>query len=396
MSVAARNFEGWIRSSFRQMNTELEELYFAQGDRANVDGVGDAIKTTLADEGLALVRPLVAEGNTNEGFERTFETLGNLGLLFASLRRHELTNPARENKSPFDEASALGMHIAASLGVVPRFANVHLNHHNRAVDGLPKSFTTLEAEKVFNDYNTFSILCYQKAGDALSRIPALGISNPAAALLLTDARLALDEVFKYSELLFRKLDPDRFFYNVRPYFKPYRVGRTEYRGANAGDFSAINEIDLLLGLCRGNDPYYSQLLVDKMLYMTPEDQGRLRMALTHRPLLDEFVEAVPSSAKKDWFKTNAALFVEVCAAHGRAAAQHHDKLVDTFIVKKTRELEQRHMAQITASGPPLPVLVYALEKLRDLRMAAPGREFETAHDKLNALKQALDRKREGR
>ena len=389
MSAAAKNFEVWIRSSFRQMNTELEELYFAQEDRANVDGVGDGIKATLADEGLALVRPLVAEGNTNEGFERTFETLGNLGLLFASLRRHELTNPARENKSPFDDASALGMHIAASLGVVPRFANVHLNHHNRAVDGLPKSFTTLADEKIFNDYNTFSILCYQRAGDALARIPALGISNPATALLLTDARAALDDVLKYNELLFQHLNPDRFFYNVRPYFKPYRVGRTEYRGANAGDFSAINEIDLLLGLCRGNDPYYSQLLVDKMLYMTPEDQGRLRMSLTHRPLLDEFVEAIPTSSKKAWFKANAALFVDVCTAHGRAAAQHHDKLVETFIVNKTRELEQRHMAQITASGPPLPVLVKALEKLRDLRMATPHQEFETAHDKLGALRQAL-------
>ncbi|MBX7198528.1 MAG: DUF1864 family protein [Rhodospirillaceae bacterium] len=391
MSAATDSFEAWIRSAFRQMNTELENLYFAQADRANVDGVGDPIKKALTDEGLALIRPLVAEGNTNEGFERTFGTLGNLGMFFAALRRHELTNPAREHKSPFDDASALGMHIGASLGVVPRFANVHLNHHNRAVDGLPKSFTTLVDEKIFNDYNTFSILCYQRAGDALARIPALGISNPAAALLLADARAALDEVFKYNELLFQKLNPDRFFYCVRPYFKPYRVGRQEYRGANAGDFSAINEIDLLLGLCRGNDPYYSQLLVDKMLYLTPEDQARLRGCLTHRPLLSEFVDAIAASAKQDWFKTNAPLFLDVCAAHGRAAAQHHDRLVNTFIVRKTLELEQRHMAQITASGPPLPVLIKALEKLRDLRLAAPSQEFETAHGEIARLKEALGR-----
>lgn len=389
MSIVTDSFEAWIRSAFREMNTELENLYFAQPDRANVDGVGDPIKKSLADEGLALIRPLVAEGNTNEGFERTFGTLGNLGLFFAALRRHELTNPAREQKSPFDDASALGMHIAASLGVVPRFANVHLNHHNRAVDGVPKSFTTLADERTFNDYNTFSILCYQRAGDALARIPALGISNPAAALLLADARAALDDVFKYNELLFQKLDPDRFFYCVRPYFKPYRVGRQEYRGANAGDFAAINEIDLLLGLCRGNDPYYSQLLVDKMLYLTPEDQARLRACLTHRPLLSEFTDAIATSAKQDWFKTNATLFLDVCAAHGRAAAQHHDKLVDTFIVRKTIELEQRHMAQITASGPPLPLLIKALEKLRDLRLAAPSQEFETAHGEIAKLKAAL-------
>lgn len=391
MSTASEKFDAWIRSSFRQINTELEELYFAQDDRANVDGVGGALKKALADEGSALIHPLAIEGNTNETFERTFGTLGNLGMFFAALRRHELTNPAREHKSPFDEASALGMHIAASLGVVPRFASVHLNHHNRAVDGQPKSFTSLKDEKVFNDYNTFSILCYQRAGDALSRIPALGVSNPATTLLLGDARAALDDVFKYNEILFEKLDSDRFFYCVRPYFKPYRVGRQEYRGANAGDFSAINEIDLSLGLCRGNDPYYSQLLVDKMLYMTPEDQARLRTSLATRPLLDEFIDASEACAGRDWFKTNASLFLDVCAAHGKAAAQHHDKLVNTFIVKMTKELEQRHMAQITASGPPLPVLIKALEKLRDLRAAAPSNEFETAHAKLAQLRGALGR-----
>ena len=65
---------------------------------------------------------------------------------------------------------------------------------------------------------------------------------------------------------------------MRPYYKPYRVGRQEYRGANAGDFSGINEIDLLLGLCRANDPYYAQLLMDKMLFLLPADQARLATA----------------------------------------------------------------------------------------------------------------------
>ena len=38
----------------------------------------------------------------------------------------------------------------------------------------------------------------------------------------------------------------------------------------------INVIDLLLGVCRADDAYYSQLLVDKFLFMTPEDQLVLR------------------------------------------------------------------------------------------------------------------------
>ena len=36
----------------------------------------------------------------------------------------------------------------------------------------------------------------------------------------------------FNDVLFEKLGVDRFFYSVRPYYKPYRVGRHEYRGAN--------------------------------------------------------------------------------------------------------------------------------------------------------------------
>ena len=89
------------------------------------------------------------------------------------------------------------------------------------------------------------------------RIAPLGVSHPVAETLFDDATSALEDVATFNEILFTRLDVDRFFFSVRPYYKPYRVGRSEYSGANAGDFSGINEIDLLLGLCRGNDPYYS-------------------------------------------------------------------------------------------------------------------------------------------
>ena len=89
------------------------------------------------------MRALHAEGNTDEGFDRAFDLLGNLGLYMASLRRHELTNPAREQRSPHEEATALGLHIGASVGMVPRFATGHLATHNAARDGRQKSFTSL-------------------------------------------------------------------------------------------------------------------------------------------------------------------------------------------------------------------------------------------------------------
>lgn len=389
MSRNVEKFDGWIRSRFVDLNTELEELYFVQKDRANVDRVGDDLKKAIFDDGEKFISALRDEGNTDEGFDRAFDVLGDLGLWLAALRRHEMTNPAREEKSPFHEASALGMHIGASIGVVPRFATSHLSTHNAAVNGRPKCFTSLKDEKLFLDYNTRGIFAYKRAADALMRIVPLGVSHPVAHTLFEDARRALDDVSKWNEVLFSGLDADRFFFSVRPYYKPYRVGRQEYRGANAGDFSGINEIDLLTGLCRANDPYYSQLLVDKMMFMRPEDQASLRDCMRRRNFLDYFLEMAPAAKGEPWFRENAAAFLRVLDAHGKTAAQHHDMLVARFIEKPSVALDAAKLSQVTASGPPLPVLLRSLAILRDLRLAAPRTDIATRCDDVLRLKAVL-------
>ena len=389
MSANVEAFDAWIRSTFVELNTELEELYFAREDRANVEGVGDDLKQRILEEGRVFVRALAEEGNTDEGFDQAFDVLGDLGLYMASLRRHELTNPAREQRSPHEEATALGLHIGASVGVVPRFATSHLATHNLARDGRQKSFTSLPDEILFLDYNTRGILAYKRAADALSRVAPLGISHAVSETLFDDARAALEAVGRFNDVLFAELDVDRFFYSVRPYYKPYRVGRQEYRGANAGDFSGINEIDLLLGLCRGNDPYYAQLLVEKMLFMRPEDQESLRDCLRRASFLDQFLDALDSDGDKAWFGRNATAFMRVCEQHGRTAAQHHDQLVARFIEQPSSQLDESRLGQITASGPPLPVLLASLEVLRDLRLAAPRDDIPSRHSDIERLRAAI-------
>ena len=389
MSRASDAFDHWIRSGFVEMNTELEELYFASDDPADVEGVGEAIKKKLIAEGRALVAPLVEEGNTDQRFDAAFEVLGGLGLFMGALRRHELTNPDRETESPFEDCSALGMHIAASLGVAPRFATAHLTTHNRAVNGVQRSFTSLKDERLFIDYNVLGILGYKRAGVALMRIPPMGISAPATAYLLEEAKAALEQVTHHNKALFDHLDVARFFFCVRPYYKPYRVGRDVYRGANAGDFAEINQIDLLLGLCRGNDPHYAQILEEKILYMMPEDQRGLRQCLSLRPLLDSFLEAAQTQSGAPWFRKNGKLFLEVCEAHGRTSAQHHNMLFRKFIEAPSGKIESRHLKQITASGPALDALERSLGRLRDLRIAAPREDIATAYPLLEKLRAAL-------
>jgi Domain of unknown function (DUF1864) len=379
-------FDRWIRSSFVELNTELENLYFAREDRSQVEGCGESLKAALRDEGHLHVVALLAEGNTGDGFDSAFGVLGNVGMYLGALRRHELTNPMREERSPFVEASSLALHVGSSLGMAPRFATAHLATHNKAAAGVRKSFTSLPDEFLFIDENTRGILSLQKVAEALTKITHLGVSSPVADVMFDTARDALQDVIRFNARLFEQLDVGRFFYSVRPYYKPYRVGRQEYRGANAGDFSGINEIDLLLGLCRANNPYYAQLLVDKMLFMLPGDQARLRDCMMRTSLLDELLALAPEHSTAAWFQHNARAFLGVCDLFGQTATQHHDTLVRRFIEEPARDIETRHLAGITASGPPLSVLLRALEMLRDLRTAANRQDIPTRHGDLAKLR----------
>lgn len=388
MTDTADAFDAWIRSDFVTLNTALEERYFASTDRAAVTGVGEELKAELLAAGNSHVRALLAEGNTDEGFDAGFNLLGNVGLFMAACARHAATDPqAKDGGMP--EASALALQLGASLGVTPRFATSHLTTHNQAIDGRYKCFTTLRDEHLFTDYNTRGILGYKRAADALLRCLPLGVTHPVTADLLQAALEALAGVAAANAELFEQLDVARFFYCVRPYFKPHRVGQHVYRGANAGDFAGINVIDLLLGLCRADHAYYAQLLVDKFLFMMPEDQAILRDCMRRRSLLDAFLKLSPQSIAAPTCQRNLRLFLAVCEQHGKTAAQHHDQLVQRFIAEPAETVAPQHHETLTASGPPLPVLMRALERLRDLRMAAPREDIPSRHADLARLRDAL-------
>jgi hypothetical protein len=360
----AQKLDDWIRTSFCEINTSLEELYFTLPNPAQVSGVGDEMKRQLCQEGQDLISRLVAEGNTDEGFEAGFNLLGNVGFYLAACRRHEIDAGIAGPAAQLRAASSLALQLGATLGVTPRFATSHLTTHNQALNGRYKTFTSLEDEYTFIDYNTRGILAYKRAADALLRILPLGVSHPVTADLLQVAKQALEEVVASNQNLFQKLDTRRFFYNVRPYYKPHPVGFNIYRGANAGDFAGINVIDLLLGLCQANQASYAQLLVDKFLYMMPEDQLMLRDCMRRPNLMDGFLAALPEAQASAWFQKNAALFLAVCQAHGESARQHHDQLVARYISQPAETLPPENHTDLTASGPPLPVLLAALARTR--------------------------------
>jgi hypothetical protein len=129
--------------------------------------------------------------------------------------------------------------------------------------------------------------------------------------------------------------------------------------------------------------------MDKMLFMLPSDQVRLRDCMTRRSLLDELLALREEHAAADWFQKNAHAFLQVCDLFGKTAAQHHDGLVKRFIELPAAKLNEDHLQGVTASGPPLQVLLRSLELLRDLRTAADRSDLETRHSDIAALRSAV-------
>jgi len=142
-------------------------------------------------------------------------------------------------------------------------------------------------------------------------------------------------------------------------------------------------------VCRADDPYYSQLLVDKFLFMRPEDQLVLRDCMRRQSLLDGFLEQLEQNSGQPWFQKNAAMFLEVCTAHGKTALQHHEQLVSKFVEQPAIDAGTMDQAGLTASGPPLPVLLKALRKLCDLRTAAERDDIPSRYREFQRLRGSL-------
>jgi hypothetical protein len=83
------------------------------------------------------------------------------------------------------------------------------------------------------------------------------------------------------------------------------------------------------------------------------------------------------------------MFLEVCEAHGQTAIQHHEKLVSKFIENPAVAAGTQDKAGLTASGPPLLVLLKALKKLCDLRAATDRDDIPSRYGDLQTLRNSL-------
>jgi hypothetical protein len=357
-SSSTARLDAWLRTAFVEHNTALEEAYFAAGAEFLDDPALEPHKRAVLEEGA------LHAGAIDALPERTadrYELLGMVGYVLGACRRHETGDAER-----LAPVWAVAQRLADGLGVAPRYVFGHQALFNTARGDRFRTFTALPDEARFIELNGLGVLAYGNAAAALRQIPAMGVSNPIAGYLLDVARVALEEVLAFNQRLAREVSIDRFFRNIRPYFKPYRVGATIHRGANAGDFSAINEIDVLLGLCDAADPFYASIVAEKIPFVPPEQQAPLRELGAAGTLLARF-EAEAAAGVTPQLRDNAERFLAVCRAHGAAYAFHHHALVKPFLERPAAALPPERLAGLSASGPPLEEVVAMLARLRELR-----------------------------
>lgn len=360
--------DGWLRGEFIRINTELEEAYFAE----RVDVISgrpglDSIKLALLRQGGALMERLASMPALPEDSRACYRLLGMVGHYLGACQRHEAG--LSDTEGGRQAAWGISLRIGSSLGVVPRYVFAHQALFNDAIAGRYRTFTSLADEEVFIRFNALGVLAYRRAANALRGIAEMGISNPVAAYLFDDAEAALRDVLRFNQELSKQLNVDRFYFNIRPYFKSYRVGHVDYRGANAGDFAAINEIDVILGLCRTDDFFYQSIVHEKYGHVPPDDQQALRTLDRRTSLLQSFCRELDSHGATPEWRANTARFLDVCKTHGSAYAYHHQRLVKPYLETPAKAAGTAHTSGVTSSAPPLDEVIAMLQRLLDLRTA---------------------------
>ncbi len=162
MNASATRLDAWLRTTFVERNTALEEAYFAAGVDFLDDPALDADKRVILDEGAALAGSV--DSFPDRATER-YELLGMVGFVLGACRRHET-----EDVAVLAPVGEVAKRLGESLGVAPRYVFSHQTFFNTAHGGRFRTFTALPEEATFVELNALGVLASSDRPPARRRI----------------------------------------------------------------------------------------------------------------------------------------------------------------------------------------------------------------------------------
>ena len=348
-------FAVWIRQNLWKLNRELTAARVAEDS----DEMG-RIEEKLVSEGMHFVEKINGQPTIYDE-QSAFPLLGDVGTFAASCARHNV-KMYQEGDDAIKPLGGLINRLSIITGTAPRAIIHHFTVDNIAVEGAYRGFTHSDDEKHFFRIGTDAMIAYDEAAQGLKRVQAIGISHPLSADMLKDVGKTIGKVEQaYREI--EILKPGSFYGDIMPYLMAHKIRSKAVRGFSAGDFGSANEVDLLIGVCGLDDPFYSGICLEKMPYMRRHGQESLRSVCQYRSMLDLFLE-VSHQSEESWFKESGNAFLDVIEANRSVAKRHHDSLVDKYLTRAIPD--DAHAGQAKEH---LAHMLKFLERIRDLRAA---------------------------
>ncbi len=249
--------------------------------------------------------------------------------------------------------------------------------YNRAVNGTYRTFTWRSAEKTFLDYNTRSAFAYMRAADALGRIHPMGVSHPAVHDLLVDARNALQDALALNTELGRRPRRRRVLLLRSPVLQAV-PGRLP--GVPRCERRRLRRVQPDRHAARTVQPHRPVVHPGRAREVPVPDTRRATAAPRVVPP-PEPARQPPRPCRRAATRTGSGGTPRPTSTCARPTEQ--PQLNTTTISSTTssprpaERIPAEHLDGITASGPPLDVLLRALEGLRDRRLAADRDDIPT-------------------
>jgi hypothetical protein len=236
------------------------------------------------------ILPSVAITNHFSG-DQAKAALRDLGIFAGSLKRHNV-----EPIEVVPNLDATLQLLGIRAGTVPRdtiYSYVSWNPPGER----QRKFTELDEEIIFIDSLRLGIVSLNQVIESLVAGKQLDSTNPDFIQHIKTADAHFNKMVNAMVIVRKRISPEVFTYELRPYFEPILIGEGKYM-APGGAQMPILLIDQLIWGSDCDDPVYQKYLAENLQYAPGEVREMSRNLTGQKSLINRLSQEIQSSGKE--------------------------------------------------------------------------------------------------